>query len=127
MYQHRLRKYILIAVLIFILLTGCTTDNNAADTRETPDQEQNGMAIPEGVLDEDFTELLLNEEDVFDAFVVLADDGVFANLKINQDKSEEEVLEMVQRYADQLKEKYPDQKLSFTAHQNGSVIIDLEM
>ncbi len=127
MYQHRLRNYLLLAVLIFLLLPGCTSDNNAAGNGETPDQAESSMVIPEGALDEELTDLLLSEETVFGAYVVVADNNVFANVEVEHDASEEDVLELVQSYSEQIKEKYPDHSLAFTAHQSGSLIVDLEM
>ncbi len=122
MKQHHARIILMVfSLLLLIIFSGCGNGNTAIN-EGGPEK-----ILPDGTKDEEMTDLLIEDEAVTDAYVITDEDSVFVEIEVIEDYDENEILELVLTYAEQIKNKYPNHKLSFKANQNGTLIADIEM
>jgi outer membrane murein-binding lipoprotein Lpp len=118
-------------VLSFALLAGCSSEdsNKASDSKDgNAAQEQTEKKIDSKLkVDKATADQLTKDEAVSKATVQLSDlEGKkFVNADIEVDKTVKNIDEIAEKYAKELKEKYPDRTADILIIQEGKVVKQL--
>ena len=131
----KLKKIISIIVIsiLSISLISCSNSNNKEEVRhdenkeEVKNNEDQGKVKPNKNRDENLTDELIKEEEVYDGQIYFQDDWVIGAISIEDGVPEEKGKEIAQKYAEKLKEKYKDKKVNVQAVQDGKNIANIEL
>ncbi|MSU03201.1 hypothetical protein [Tissierella pigra] len=131
----KLKKFISIIVIsiLSISLISCSNSNNKEEVKlreeEKLKEEVNSKekVKPNKNRDENLTDELVKEEEVYDGQIYFQDDWVIGAISIEDGVPEEKGKEIAQKYAEKLKEKYKDKKVNVQAVQDGKNIANIEL
>lgn len=133
---------LLILILLLSLGVGCQRENSQSpqpnpptpnqNAGEKPSGNQNGEKNPspgkgkeEQAIDQELTESLKGEEEVSDGRVYEQGDFMVGTLAIESGVPQSRIDELVEKYAQQIKKKYPDKKVNVQAVQNNENVADV--
>lgn len=131
--KKNIRLFILVMLVASILLAGGCTRNNEAPPEgpgtETPGTEgpNDNVGREEENIDKDLTEGLKSEAGVSNGRVYEKGDYVIATMMIEEGVSQGEIDQLAERYAQQIKEKYPDKKVNVQAVQGNENVANVTL
>ncbi|WP_026477315.1 hypothetical protein [Alkaliphilus transvaalensis] len=114
------KKLIILFAIVLIFATGCRQapqDEVPPPAPETPQAEEN--------VDRELTEELVAEDEVINGQVYEQDDVVIGTMIIEEGVSQEDIDRIANKYADQLKEKYPNKRVNVQAVQGGQNVANI--
>jgi uncharacterized lipoprotein YehR (DUF1307 family) len=125
----KLKKIISIIVIsiLSISLISCSNSNNKEEVKLKEEVNSKDKAKPNKNRDENLTDELVKEEEVYDGQIYFQDDWVIGAISIEDGVPEEKGKEIAQKYAEKLKEKYKDKKVNVQAVQGGKNIANIEL
>jgi hypothetical protein len=132
--QHSIRKIILIAVTVMVIMTtiGCNAKDSSKTMAPDPGPSQNTpsttQTTPNAALtkDEDLTKQLTSEKGVLGGQVYFqGNDYVIATLAMKKGTDKTTSQALAQKYADLLKQKYKDKKVNVQAISDGKNLANI--
>ncbi|KAB3529681.1 hypothetical protein [Alkaliphilus serpentinus] len=122
----RILVFLLIVVCVFSF--GCRGEEEAPEGQnpQTPDEiSDKPQEEVEEVTDEEITSEIQQEEGVIGGKVYESDEYMVGTMVIEKGVSQERINQLAAKYADQLKEKYPDKKINVQAVQDGKNVAEI--
>ena len=134
---NRMKKLLVLIFSALLLVVGCSNSEEASEESEQVEQETKNeksdeqkqeqkqepvQDSPDVKVDEDLTEKLEEEKAVSKGNVYEKDNVIYGTFIVNDKTDEKEVSELVDKYANELKDTHKDKKINVQAVKEGQVV-----
>lgn len=113
------------ALAASFLIAGCSADEEPSE--ETPVEETEQEAAPGVEQNEDLTKAVKDEEGVIDGQVYEQDGTAVGTLLLDKKVKDADAKKLAEKYADEIKKKYPDLPVNVQAVRDGKNVANVQL